>query len=93
MRYAGNKAQLEALLATMRQLVENVSDPASQKASLNFFGRLVTVWAQPAINGDAQTQSLPGFERFVYEAVIPTAFAVLSSPQFNIKDGQMLTVR
>ncbi|KAI6099576.1 hypothetical protein F5141DRAFT_963807, partial [Pisolithus sp. B1] len=35
---------------------------------------------------------LPGFERFVYERLVPTAFAVLSSPQFNPKDGQMLMV-
>ncbi|KAH9838251.1 armadillo-type protein [Rhodofomes roseus] len=81
-----NNTQLEGLLATMRQLVEDVSDPASQKAALSFFGR------SPAVNGDAQTQTLPGFERFIYEAVIPTAFAILSSPQYNIKDGQMLTV-
>ncbi|KZT72996.1 ARM repeat-containing protein [Daedalea quercina L-15889] len=87
-----NNAQLEGLLAIMRQLIEDVSDPASQKTALNFFGRCVTIWAQPAVNGDANTQALPGFERFIYEAVIPTAFAVLSSPQFNIKDGQMLTV-
>ncbi|KAH9928319.1 armadillo-type protein [Fomitopsis serialis] len=92
MSSAGNNAQLERLLATMRQIVEDVSDPASQKAALTFFGRSVAVWAQPAVNGDAQTQALPGFERFIYETVIPTAFAVLSLPQFNIRDGQMLTV-
>jgi len=87
-----NNAQLERLLAIMRQMVEDVSDPASQKAALTFFGRSVAVWAQPAVNGATQTQALPGFERFIYETVIPTAFGVLSLPQFNIRDGQMLTV-
>lgn len=93
----GNKGQLEGLLQSMQNLVEDVSDPSSQRASLQFLGRCVTVWAQPqdsSPNGNtpAGTQGLPGFERFVYERLVPTAFSVLSSSQFNIKDGQMLVV-
>ena len=91
-----NGPQLEALLGSMKQLGEDINDPTSQKAAFQFFGRCVTTWLEPiaSTNGQAngQTQTLPGFERFVYERLIPSAFAVLSSPQFNIKDGQMLVV-
>lgn len=78
----------------MQGLAEDVGDPSSQKAAFTFLSRCVTVWAQPAVNGSAQgqAQELPGFERFVYERLIPTAFNVLSAPSFNIKDGQMLVV-
>lgn len=79
----------------MQRLAGDISDPSSQKASLQFLGRCVTTWAQPQDalpNGNGVSQGLPGFEHFLYERLVPSAFAVLSSPQFNIKDGQMLTV-
>jgi exportin-T len=81
----------------MLQLVEDVSDPASQKAALAFFGRCVQVWGQPASgqgqNGSETGASLPGFERFIYEQLVPTAFGVMALPNFNPKDGQMMVVR
>lgn len=87
-----NKNSLEPLLENMCRLAQDMSDPPSQKATFAFFGRAVQVWCRPEPRrGDVQ-QGLAGFERFVYERLIPTAFAVLSSPQFNIKDGQMVTV-
>lgn len=78
----------------MQRLTEDLSDPSSQKAAFTFFGRCVIVWAQPVANRNSETssQGLPGFDRFLYERLVPTAFAILSSPQFNIKDGQMLVV-
>ncbi|KAH8092595.1 ARM repeat-containing protein [Cristinia sonorae] len=91
-----NKGSLEALLASMQRIAEDVSDPSGQRVAYQFLGRCVSVWAQPpeAVNGNAQahSQGLPGFERFIYERLIPASFGVLSSPQFNIKDGQMLVV-
>jgi exportin-T len=93
--FVGNQPQLEALLGTMQRLAEDVSDPSSQRAAFQFLGRCVTVWVQPidqdAMNGN-QNSGIPGFETFVYERLIPAAFSVLASPQFNIKDGQMLVV-
>lgn len=81
----------------MQQLAEDVNDPSSQRAAFQFLGRCVTTWLEPiaAPNGQAngQSQSLPGFERYVYERLIPSAFSVLASSQFNVKDGQMLVVR
>lgn len=84
----------------MQRLAEDVSDPASQKAAFTFLGRCVGIWGRSEqmtsaaqSNGDVDSQqSLPGFERFVYERLIPTAFAVPSLPAFNLKDGQMLVV-
>ena len=93
----GNRSQLEALLASMQQLAEDVNDPSGQRTAFQFLGRCVTTWLGPIVVSNGRTnghqQSLPGFERFVYERLIPSAFLVLSSPQFNIKDGQMLVVR
>ncbi|KAF8183925.1 armadillo-type protein [Pholiota molesta] len=91
-----NSASFENLMQNMQQLVEDVSDPASEKAAVTFLSRCVTVWGQtttgaPAQNG-AATESLPGFERFIYERLIPTAFRVPSMPNFNLKDGQITVV-
>jgi len=84
----------------MLRLVEDVSDTGSQKAALSFFTRCVAVWGQPltppSAGPDGQVQEstgLPGFERFIYEQLVPTAFAVPSLPEFNLKDGQMVVVR
>lgn len=92
----GNKGSLAALLNSIQQLARDISDPGSQRLVYQLLGRCVTVWAQPptASNGSAQpaSQDLPGFDRFVYESLIPTAFGVLSSSEFNVKDGQMLVV-
>lgn len=92
----GNKNALESLLANVCQFAQDLSDPQSQKSAFSFFGRCVQVWCNPQPSStvvDApRPQALPGFERFVYERLVPAAFAVLSSPQFNPKDGQMLMV-
>ena len=82
----------------MLQLAGDGSDTQSQKASFAFLSKSVGVWGQPssdATNGGIVPGShgVPGFERFVYDNVVPTAFAVLSQPELNIKDGQVLVVR
>lgn len=81
----------------MLQLAGDGSDTQSQKAAFAFLSKSVSVWGQPpsdATNGEVVpgSQGVPGFERFVYENVVPTAFAVLSLPDLNIKDGQVLVV-
>ena len=89
---SGNRNQLETLLSSIQVMATDLSDVTSEKAAFQFLSRCVTVWAQPAMpvvtNGNAPSQGLPGFEGFVYERLVPSAFGVLSSPQFNIKDGQ-----
>jgi exportin-T len=81
----------------MLQLAGDVSDPQSQRAAFTFLSKSVGVWGQPLPDGttgeiEPGSQGVPGFERFVYENVVPTAFAVLSLPELNIKDGQVLVV-
>lgn len=78
----------------MQQLIEDVSDPGSQKIAVIFLSRCVTVWGipSPATNGQETNQGLPGFDRFIYERLVPTAFRVPSLPGFNPKDGQMMVV-
>lgn len=96
----GNKVGFEPMLESMQSLAENLSDPSSQRAAFTFLSRCVLVWGQlgpdqttPAKGKEViQSHGLPGFERFVYERLIPGVFGVLSSPQFNLRDPQMLSV-
>jgi exportin-T len=99
--FAGNQPQLESFLTNVQQFAGDTSDPACQKLALTFLSRCVTAWGQldtpaPATNGKDQTHgisdSLPGFDRFIYETIIPLAFRIPSMSNFNIKDGQMLVV-
>ncbi|TDL25856.1 ARM repeat-containing protein [Rickenella mellea] len=94
-----NQPQLESFLTNVQQFAGDTTDPACQKLALTFLSRCVTAWGQPdtaapATNGKDQTHgisdSLPGFDRFIYETIIPLAFRIPSMPNFNIKDGQML---
>lgn len=93
-----NKDNFESLLQSMLQLAGDGSDTQSQRTSFAFLSKSVNVWGQPpsdhATNGEIVpgSQGVPGFERFVYENVVPTAFAVLSLPDLNIKDGQVIVV-
>jgi len=96
----GNKGGFETLLETMQRLAEDISDPSSQKAAFVFLGRCVPAWGQldnPSSagnqNGPESQEALPGFEQFIYQRLVPTAFRVPSLPAFNLKDGQMLSVR
>ena len=74
----------------MERLVIDLTDPAGQRSALQFLARCVNVWAVPSPDG--APQALPGFERFIYERLIPATFRVLSLPQFNTKDGQVMMV-
>lgn len=79
----------------MLELAADGLDTQSQRAAFAFLSKSVSVWGQPpsdATNGEIVpgSQGVPGFERFVYENVVPTAFAVLSLPDLNIKDGQVI---
>jgi len=89
--FTGNKGQLEGLLEMMERLVVDLTDPAGQRSALQFLGRCVNAWAAPLPDGTPQ--ALPGFERFIYERLIPATFRVLSLPEFNTKDGQVMMVR
>ncbi|KAF8227304.1 ARM repeat-containing protein [Tricholoma matsutake] len=89
-----NSRGFEALIESMQRLAEDVSDPPSQKVAFTFLNRCVSAWGQLPASKDGQTESssLPGFDRFIYERLVPTSFRVLSLPEFNPKDGQMMVV-
>ncbi|KAF8071976.1 armadillo-type protein [Lyophyllum atratum] len=89
-----NSPGFESLIDSMRRQAEDVSDPPSQKVALNFLNKGISVWGQPSTDNaqNGSQGSLPGFDRFIYERLVPTAFHVPSSPGFNIKDGQMMVV-
>lgn len=94
----GNKGQFVSLLDSLLRVAEDTSDPTSERTAFAFLGRCVNIWGQPnppamnGMNGDGHADVLPGFDRFIYERLVPLAFSVPSSPTFNIKDGQMLVV-
>ncbi|KAF9267725.1 ARM repeat-containing protein [Marasmius fiardii PR-910] len=97
-----NNSSFDSLMETMRLLSEDTSDLPNQKAAFTFLTRCVTVWARPqqatpASNGNSNhnplnDMALPGFERYIYESLIPTAFRVPSNPALNLKDGQVTVV-
>lgn len=87
----GNKGQLESLLEMMERVVVDLTDPAGERSALQFLARCVNAWA--VLSPDGDPQPVPGFERFIYERLIPATFRVLSLPDFNTKDGQIMLVR
>ncbi|KDQ59267.1 hypothetical protein JAAARDRAFT_127823 [Jaapia argillacea MUCL 33604] len=91
-----NKSRFESLVGSMERIAQDLSDTTSAKSAFAFLGRCVVVWGQPVPpvpNGAAAVpQALPGFEQFIYERLVPMSFKVISLPQFNIKDGQILVI-
>ncbi|KAJ7035025.1 armadillo-type protein [Mycena alexandri] len=94
-----NSGRFDSLMESMLSIAGDLSDPPCQKAALLFLSRSVTTWGQPAStapNGNglnAEDKSLPGFEQYIYERILPTVFRVPSLPEFNLKDaahGQVL---
>lgn len=94
---AGNKGGFENILTIAVQIAQDFSDNNGQKLAFSLLSRTITVWGQPGprSNGTLNEDStqIPGFDRFVYEQLVPVTFQVPSSPQFNVKDGQMMVVR
>jgi exportin-T len=96
----GNKRSIEALLEAIQRIAEDVSDPGSQRVAFIFLGRCVSAWgkleASSVTANDVERlhlqEGLPGFDRFIFERLLPTAFGVPWLPAFNLKDGQMLSV-
>ncbi len=76
----------------MLRLAEDTSDPPSQKAAFVFFTKCVTSWGKPIVENSSDQEGLQGFDRFIYERIVPLVFGVASSPNFNLKDGQVMVV-
>jgi len=94
-----NKPHLESILDFALQAAQDLDDLASAKAAINFLQRCVDAWggngvAAPAVNGNgiAHHTHVVGFERFIYERVVPLVFQIPSHPSCNPKDGQTLVM-
>lgn len=88
-----NSESFERLLDNVRQQSEDISDPVNQKAALLFLNKAVMIWGRMVQNiPNGMEAGLPGFERFIYERLVPAVFRVPSIPGFNSKDGQMLVI-
>lgn len=76
-------------MATAQSIAEDLSDPSTQKVAFQFLGRAVTIWGSADKDNH---DSVPGFERFIYDRLVPLAFTLPSNPDFNPKDGQSISV-
>ena len=78
----------------------DLSDTSSQKTALTFISKVTSIFGAvagvpaPTLNGQPPPppEPVPGFERFLFESVIPVLFKVPSLPEFNTKDGQAMLV-
>ncbi|KAJ3999466.1 armadillo-type protein [Lentinula boryana] len=97
-----NNASFDSLMETMQILAEDTSDPPNQRAMFSLLSKCILIWVQPnsalpAPNGNSNHNPLndvgiPGFERYVYERLVPIAFGVPSLPDLNLKDGQVTMI-
>lgn len=76
-----NQQQLEPVLQSHVYFAES-GEPAAQRAALSVLARLVQLWAKPG------EHAIPGFEQFVYDAVLPLVFQVPAKASFDPTDAQ-----
>jgi len=87
-----NRGGFDSLMESMLQIAGDISDPTCEKVALQFLSRSVTVWGQPIIGASndsgnpVEQKALPGFEQYIYERIVPTAFQIPSLPGFSLKD-------
>lgn len=93
--HKGNVNNFQSMMENTLRFVEDHSDPLVQKAALMFLNRAVSVWVRPVsttANGQgSEDTSVPGFERFMYESILPSVFTIPSAPGLNPKDGATTT--
>lgn len=102
----GNAPQFESLVGGVIGFAIDTTYPPLQRTAFALLacfttlfgapeGSIVTVRDRSKSNAtqELQVHHVPGFERVVYERLIPMAFDVPAAPNFNIKDGQSLQVR
>jgi exportin-T len=83
------------------------SDPPSQRVAWTLLARLTTHFGRTETQADLAAKeragsgkpvddanhSIPGYEMFVYDRLIPLVFELPNRPGFNLKDAQTLQVR
>ncbi|KAI9474086.1 MAG: armadillo-type protein [Benjaminiella poitrasii] len=83
-----NVGHLSTILQSLLHFAKDNSDPTTQKMSFGVFLKMVNAWATDAANNT----SVPGFDQFVYNELLPITFSVPMSAAFNLADGQSLLV-
>ncbi|KAH8831825.1 armadillo-type protein [Flagelloscypha sp. PMI_526] len=86
-----NNGNLESFLDAVQRIGQDTSDAQASRSAFLFLERTILAWGNvgEAVEGG---QELPGFDRVIYERIVPTAFSVPNSPDLNIKDGGVMTV-
>lgn len=79
-----NQQQLQSVLQSLVFYAEN-GEPLTQRSAIGVLVRLVTLWGTRASN---DTSVLPGFEQFLYDAILPLVFQIPSKPSFDASDAQ-----
>ena len=89
----------------MLGIANDCSDAPSQKVAWTLLARFTTHFGKTPAQFEAtgaersaanlpaeEYHPIPGYEGFIYEHLIPLAFALPNQSGFNIKDGQALAV-
>ncbi|KAK3101339.1 hypothetical protein FSP39_002843 [Pinctada imbricata] len=71
---------LQDILMTIIQGAVEIPDPQSQKMCFNILKRLVEAWGQ--------TETIVGFQDFMYKNIVPACFLGPLKPTFDLTDGQ-----
>ena len=79
-----NQQLLQSVLQSLVFYAEN-GEPLSQRSAISVLMRLVSLWGARS-NNDASV--LPGFEQFMYDAILPLVFQVPCKPSFDPSDAQ-----
>jgi len=101
-----NKPLVEPLCQFVITVAGDSSDPPSQRVAWTLlarftthFGRTAEVQAEIAAKELAENRvsgeeihTIPGFEMFIYDRLIPLSFELPNRPAFNLKDAQTLQV-
>jgi len=101
-----NKSLVESLCQFGLTVAGDSSDPPSQRVAWTLLARLTTHFGRTETQADLAAKeragsgkpvddanhSIPGYEMFVYDRLIPLVFELPNRPGFNLKDAQTLQV-
>ncbi|KAG9296389.1 hypothetical protein G9A89_014981 [Geosiphon pyriformis] len=97
-----NRPHLETILQTVINYVKEVPDSPLLRTSFSILSKAISSWGggltkssetdDMSIRPNGIGQSLPGFDRFMYEQIFPICFELPMKSSFNRADGQTVLV-
>lgn len=85
--FSGNRGHLESILQTIiQQVAADDALPPDIRLGVGVLHRLVSTWLKPCQS--TETSSVPGFERFIYDHVIPLCFSIPAKSKFDWADAE-----